>query len=428
MRYHTALNPLTSHSSTCAKAMSENQQTKILVGVTGGIAAYKSCELVRRLVDKGADVRVVLTPGAEAFVTALTFQALSGNPVHTELLDREAEAGMGHIELARWADRVLIAPATANFISRLAQGRADDLLSTLCLATKSPIAIAPAMNQAMWANAATQRNLELIGQYGIQIIGPGNGNQACGDVGLGRMSEPEEILKAFLEHTDQDNIGQLKGKKVVITAGPTQEAIDPVRYISNHSSGKMGYALAMACRNAGAETILISGPVNLPSPRGVNCISILSCAEMHAAVMDNIQGTDIFIGTAAVADYRAASIADQKIKKTATSMEISLVKNPDILAEVSALEQRPITVGFAAESEKLVEHAVSKLERKKLDLIVANDISAEGIGFQSNENAVTLLTKDSQEQIAKAPKSIIASKIVEALCNIFLSSHERQSN
>ena len=400
--------------------MSEPKKLNILLGVTGGIAAYKSCELVRRLKDLGADVRVVLTSGAEAFVTPLTFQALSGNPVHAELLDPAAEAGMGHIELARWADRILIAPATANFISRLANGNAEDLLGTLCLATNAPIAIAPAMNQAMWANAATQTNIDRIEQLGVQIIGPDSGIQACGDIGAGRMREPANILNDFWHkeaHSELSTGQSLKGKKVVITAGPTREALDPVRYLSNHSSGKMGYALAIACRNAGAETTLVSGPVDLPAPLGIERISVESCTQMHTEVMQVIKNADIFIGTAAVADYRAAEVSEQKIKKTSDNdnLNIQLVKNPDILADVSALSSRPFTVGFAAESEKLIEHARLKLERKKLDLIVANDISAAGIGFQSNENAVTILSATTEDKITQAPKRLIAEKIVQRI-------------
>lgn len=392
---------------------------KILVGVTGGIAAYKSCELVRRLMDSGAEVRVVLTSGAQAFVTALTFQALSGNPVHTDLLDPEAEAGMGHIELARWADRILIAPATANFISRLAEGRADDLLTTLCLATKAPISIAPSMNQAMWRNAATQNNIETLEQLGIEMIGPDSGNQACGDVGLGRMSEPAEIIGAVIGSLGQAN---LQGKKVVITAGPTQEAIDPVRYLSNHSSGKMGYALAIACAKAGAETKLISGPVSLPCPFGVSRTLVTSCAEMHTEVMAEITNADIFIGTAAVADYRPETVQQEKIKKDSDWLEIRLVKNPDILADVAALTRRPsAVVGFAAESENLLENAHKKLLSKQLDFIVANDISDRSIGFQSDENAVTILGLDTELKIEKSPKRLVATKILELVTEKLLS-------
>lgn len=383
---------------------------KIVVGVTGGIAAYKSCELVRRLIDSGAEVRVVLTSGAEAFVTPLTFQALSGNPVSTKLLDEKAEAGMGHIELARWADRVIVAPATANFISRLACGNADDLLSTLCLATKATIAVAPSMNQGMWLNPATQNNINLLELRDIEIIGPAAGDQACGDTGPGRMSEPAEIIEALSE---DKNSRSLQNKKVVITAGPTQEALDPVRYLSNYSSGKMGYALAMACAKAGAETILVSGPVSLACPNSVSRISVTSCEQMQTEVMSNIEGADIFIGAAAVADYRAESIATQKIKKRTDSIEIKLIKNPDILAVVASLKKRPFVVGFAAESENLIENATKKLESKNLDLIVANDISGTAIGFQSEENAVTLLGSGNPIKIGRAPKRLIAKQIVE---------------
>ena len=383
---------------------------KIVVGVTGGIAAYKSCELVRRLIDSGAEVRVVLTSGAEAFVTPQTFQALSGNPVSTKLLDEKAEAGMGHIELARWADRVIVAPATANFISRLACGNADDLLSTLCLATKATIAVAPSMNQGMWLNPATQNNINLLELRDIEIIGPAAGDQACGDTGPGRMSEPAEIIEALSE---DKNSRSLQNKKVVITAGPTQEALDPVRYLSNYSSGKMGYALAMACAKAGAETILVSGPVSLACPNSVSRISVTSCEQMQTEVMSNIEGADIFIGAAAVADYRAESIATQKIKKRTDSIEIKLIKNPDILAVVASLKKRPFVVGFAAESENLIENATKKLESKNLDLIVANDISGTAIGFQSEENAVTLLGSGNPIKIGRAPKRLIAKQIVE---------------
>ncbi len=390
--------------------MSELTNPNILVGVTGGIAAYKICELVRRLMDTGASVRVVMSPGAEAFVTPLTFQALTGNPVHTELLDSNAEAGMGHIELARWADRVIIAPATANFISRLAAGRADDLLSTLCLATKAPIAIAPSMNQVMWSNAATQSNLEVVEQRGVQIIGPDNGDQACGEVGLGRMSQPEEIVAALENESSQKH---LKGKKVVITAGPTREALDPVRYLSNYSSGKMGYALAIACHRAGADTFLVSGPVSLPCPQGVERIEVESASQMYEQVMIAVENADLFIGSAAVSDYRAETLAPQKIKKQADKIQLNLIKNPDILAQVSALEAKTYTVGFAAESENLQENARGKLEAKNLDMIIANDISIAEIGFQSDNNAVSILTRTDRLDLEQSPKRLIAEKIVD---------------
>lgn len=384
----------------------------ILLGVTGGIACYKSAELVRRLKDAGADVRVVMTSGAEAFVTPLTFQAVSGNPVHTSLLDPEAEAGMGHIELAKWADRILVAPASANFISRFAQGNGEDLLSTLCLATTAPVLLAPAMNQAMWANAATQENINLAVARGAQTLGPGSGEQACGDIGEGRMLEPMELVRLTAESFES---GALTGKKVVITAGPTREAIDPVRYISNHSSGKMGYALAEAATAAGANCVLISGPVALVAPDNLKFVSASSAADMYRAVMAEIDDADVFIGSAAVADYRPVTIAEQKIKKSEDEMNIRLVKNPDILSEVSHLKNRPYTVGFAAESEKLIEHAQDKLERKKLDLIVANDISRSDIGFDQDANEVVLISKESVEPLPKDSKKELARILVEKI-------------
>ncbi|MBT5331587.1 MAG: bifunctional phosphopantothenoylcysteine decarboxylase/phosphopantothenate--cysteine ligase CoaBC [Porticoccaceae bacterium] len=392
--------------------MSNLSGQKIIVGVTGGIAAYKSCELIRRLADRGALVKVVMTPGAEAFVTPLTFQALSGSPVHTDLLDPEAEAGMGHIELARWADKIVIAPATANFLARLSQGRAEDLLSTVCLAAKADISVAPSMNQAMWINAATQKNLSLIEQLGINIVGPDSGDQACGDIGLGRMTEPMKIIAA-LELDSASN--PLTGKKVVITAGPTLEALDPVRYLSNHSSGKMGYAIAMASVRAGAETVLVSGPVNLDCPLGVKRIEVTSCAEMQSAAMAEAAKADVFIATAAVADYRPEQASPQKIKKHGNEMAIKLVRNPDILAKVAALGDHLFCVGFAAESEKLIENASKKLISKNLNLIVANDISDQSIGFGSDENAVTLIGPDFELELGKSHKRLIARKILEVI-------------
>lgn len=365
---------------------------RILLGVTGGIAAYKSAELVRRLKDAGADVRVVMTRAAQEFITPLTMQALSGNPVHTDLLDTEAEAAMGHIELARWGDAIVIAPATADFIARLSRGEGSDLLSTICLASKADLLIAPAMNQAMWSNAATQENLVLIRERGAKIVGPESGSQACGDVGLGRMSEVAEICTATVNLFE--NVA-LAGKKLVITAGPTREAIDPVRYISNHSSGKMGYALAQAAIEAGAETILISGPVNLNAPDRARVVHVESALEMRKAVMDNLDGADVFIASAAVADYRPAWVESGKIKKSAQGFALAFIENPDIVAEVAELGSLYV-VGFAAETSALVEHAQEKLQRKKLDMIVANDVSRKGIGFNSDNNAVTVVRRLAQ--------------------------------
>jgi phosphopantothenoylcysteine decarboxylase / phosphopantothenate---cysteine ligase len=386
---------------------------RILLGVTGGIAAYKSAELVRRLQDAGADVRVVMTSAACEFITPLTMQALSGNPVHTTLLDPEAEAGMGHIELARWADLVLIAPASANFMARLAHGHANDLLSTLCLATSSPIAIAPAMNQQMWADVATQRNLLILQEKAIRILGPASGSQACGDVGLGRMLEPGEIALAAATMFDHQ---LLTGRHVVITAGPTREAIDPVRYITNKSSGKMGFALAEAAAEAGARVTLIAGPVNLPTPARVQRSDVVRALDMYEACLDVVnKGCDIFISTAAVADYRPMVTADHKIKKSTEEVHLTLIKNPDIVAAVSAHERRPFTVGFAAETRDVISYAQGKLENKKLDMIATNDVSGENVGFNSDNNAVTVIWPGGHKVLPLASKRQIAKQLIELI-------------
>ena len=389
---------------------------RILLGLTGGIAAYKSAELTRALKTAGAEVRIVLTPAAAEFITPLTLQALSGNPVHQYILDPEAEAGMGHIELAKWADLVLIAPASADFIARLAAGMGNDLLTTLCLATEAPLAIAPAMNQAMWRDPRTQDNVEQLNQLGMQIWGPGVGEQACGDNGPGRMLEPEQLAELC---ASQFESGTLAGKQVCITAGPTREAIDPVRYISNHSSGKMGYALAEAAAEAGAQVTLISGPVNLPCPERINRISTTSAREMLDTSLEQISNCDIFIAAAAVADYRPADVAEQKIKKSADEMVISLVKNPDIVATVAAHPERPFTIGFAAETENVLQHAQGKLERKKLDMIIANDVAQAGIGFNSDDNAVTVITADGQQSLAQTSKSRLARQLIQLIAERF---------
>jgi phosphopantothenoylcysteine decarboxylase / phosphopantothenate---cysteine ligase len=394
--------------------MSSLTNKQILLGVTGGIAAYKSADLVRRLQDAGAQVRVVMTAAAQEFITPLTMQALSGNPVHTALLDSTAEAGMGHIQLARWADLVLIAPASANFIARLVQGQGDDLLTTICLATAAPIALAPAMNQGMWLNASTQTNLQILRERKVHLFGPGDGGQACGDVGPGRMLEPLQLIDAAAGLFQS---GILSGKKVVITAGPTREAIDPVRYISNHSSGKMGYALAQAAMEAGATTILISGPTQLAAPERVEYIAVTTAEEMLQASLAHAPECDIFIAAAAVADYRPAQIAPQKIKKTAAdSLTLRLIQNPDIVGTIAALKIKPFTVGFAAESENLLKYAQQKLQRKNLDLIIANNISNEDIGFNSDNNAVTVI--DAKQQIielTKRSKQQLARDLIEML-------------
>ncbi len=386
---------------------------RILLGISGGIAAYKSAELVRRLMDHGADVRVVMTRAAQEFITPLTLQALSGNPVHAELLDPEAEAGMGHIELARWADLVMIAPASADLMARLAQGKADDLLTTLFLATPARVVLAPAMNQGMWRNASTQANAALLEQRGVTLLGPADGSQACGDVGPGRMLEPDQLAALTAQ---QFQSGLLAGKKVVITAGPTREAIDPVRYISNHSSGKMGYALAEAAAEAGATTVLISGLTQLACPDRVNRIDVISAQEMHDASLAAISECDLFIASAAVADYRPAQLAEQKIKKTGQDvMTIELVKNPDIVTAVAASTPKPYTVGFAAETQDVLAYARGKLERKNLDLVIANDVSQAGIGFNSDRNQVTLVWPKGEESLDENNKSQLARDLIERI-------------
>jgi phosphopantothenoylcysteine decarboxylase/phosphopantothenate--cysteine ligase len=389
----------------------------ILLGVSGSIAAYKAAELVRRLKDSGADVRVVLTSGGAEFVTPLTFQALSGHPVHTDLLDTEAEAAMGHIELARWADAVVVAPASANFIARLAQGRADDLLSAICLATQSPVAVAPAMNQQMWSNNATQQNLSQLVNRGVHQLGPAEGDQACGETGPGRMLEAEDIISSVAGLFET---GLLAGLSVVVTAGPTQEAIDPVRYISNRSSGKMGYAVAQAAAEAGAKTILVSGPTALSIPPRVTRVDVKSAQQMHDAVMEQIKDCDIFISAAAVADYRAMKPAGQKIKKQNEELELKLERNPDVLADVAALDKGPFTVGFAAETEKLEIHAKEKLKNKKLDMVAANYVG-EGKGFDQDENALLVLTGAERYELPQMSKQKLAIELITIIANHYRS-------
>lgn len=386
---------------------------RILLGVSGGIAAYKSADLVRRLQDAGADVRVVMTVSAREFITPLTMQALSGHPVHTDLLDPSAEAAMGHIELARWADLVLIAPASANLMARMAHGHGNDLLTTLCLATGAPIAIAPAMNQQMWADVATQRNLLMLQEKGVHVFGPASGSQACGDVGQGRMLEPIEILQAAAGVFDHQ---LLTGKHVVITAGPTREAIDPVRYITNKSSGKMGFALAEVAAEAGARVTLIAGPVNLATPSRVQRIDVIRAQDMYEASVAAVeQGCDIFIATAAVADYRPVVTADHKIKKSTEEVHLTLVKNPDIVAAISAHSKRPFTVGFAAETQDVVAYANAKLINKKLDMIATNDVSGTNVGFNSDNNALTVIWPDGHKVLPLASKRQIATQLMELI-------------
>ena len=384
----------------------------ILLGVTGGVAAYKSAEIVRVLKKAGSSVRVVMTQSAQEFITPLTLQALSGNPVSTDLLDVEAEAAMGHIELARWADAILIAPATANTIARLSSGRADDLLSSITLAFDGPIGLAPAMNQAMWKDERTQSNIKNLERKEFSLYGPGSGEQACGDVGLGRMLEPSEIVELFASLFEA---GSLSNKSVLITAGPTQEPIDPVRYVTNRSSGKMGYALAEAAIEAGAQVTLVSGPVNILPPASCNLIPVETAQEMYDAVMHHVRGIDIYIGTAAVADYSPSKIENSKIKKKGNNeaLVLKMKENQDILKTVSDMKDRPYMVGFAAETEDLLKNARKKLEKKKIDLIIANDVSDKSIGFDSEENEVTLITNSEEVLLDKSSKKKIAKSIVE---------------
>lgn len=385
----------------------------ILLGITGGIAAYKTADLVRRLKERGADVRVILTDAAQHFISPLTLQAVSGNPVSTSLLDPAAEAAMGHIELAKWADIVLIAPASADIIARMAHGLANDLLTTCILATAAPVAVAPAMNQQMYKNIATKNNLATLKEHNFYIFGPGVGEQACGDVGAGRMLEPLELVSALEKHFSAEQL--LNNIKITITAGPTREAIDPVRYISNHSSGKMGFALAQAAAAMGAQVTLISGPVQLVTPPGVTRIDVTTAQQMHDVALEQAKQHDIFIGCAAVADYRVDEVASEKMKKTASdSIELKLVKNPDIIAAVAALpQQRPFTVGFAAETQNVLQYAKDKLARKKLDLICANDVSDTTLGFNSDHNAVTLVSEHGEKSLAAQLKIELAKAILQ---------------
>jgi phosphopantothenoylcysteine decarboxylase / phosphopantothenate---cysteine ligase len=394
------------------------KNVNILLGVTGSIAAYKAPELVRRLRDRGASVQVVMTSGAKKFITSTSLQAVSAMPVRDDLWDDEAEAAMSHIELARWAQVVLIAPASAEIISRLASGSANDLLTTVCLATESPVVLAPAMNRVMWANPAVQANREILLGRGVRILGPGSGGQACGEFGEGRMLAPGEIADAVMsvvtERASDISPGLLAGRTILITAGPTREAIDPVRFISNHSSGKMGYALAKAAAEAGGKVILISGPVSLSPPPNVECVYVESAEQMFAETHQRIDGVDIFIGAAAVSDYRPASPRPQKIKKSRSELHLDLVKAPDILASVAKRDKGPFTVGFAAETERLKEHALAKLEAKGVDLIVANQVGG-GRGFNCDENAVEVYWKGGETSFPLMNKSDLATALVELM-------------
>ncbi|WP_295446220.1 bifunctional phosphopantothenoylcysteine decarboxylase/phosphopantothenate--cysteine ligase CoaBC [uncultured Thiodictyon sp.] len=397
----------------------------ILLGVSGGIAAYKAADLVRRLRERGCAVRVVMTAAATAFVSPLTFQALSGHPVRTGLLDPAAEAGMDHIELARWADRVLLAPATADLIARLAAGLADDLLTTLVLATAAPLYLAPAMNQQMWRHPATQENLERLRRRGVQVLGPGVGSQACGEQGPGRMLEPAELVTTLLaadRSATKAAAGPLAGVRAMVTAGPTREPLDPVRYLGNRSSGRMGYAVAEALAGLGAAVTLISGPTALPTPTGVLRVDVETAREMHSAVLERIAGVSLFVAAAAVADYRPADPVPQKIKKVEAELVVRLVRNPDILAEVAAQPSPPFTVGFAAETDQVEDHALTKLRTKRLHMIAANRVGGAVGGFERNDNALTVLWPDGRRELPMMPKTQLARELALLIAERYVAS------
>lgn len=395
--------------------MSALSGQRILLGVTGGIAAYKAADLVRRLREAGAAVQVVMSEGARQFVTPLTFQALSGHPVRDSLWDAAAEAAMGHIELARWASRILVAPASADAIARLAHGLAGDLLGTLVLASEAPLALAPAMNRLMWAHPATQANVALLRSRGAAILGPAEGDQACGEVGPGRMLEPVEIVAALAALAAP---GRLQGRRLLISAGPTFEDLDPVRFLGNRSSGKMGFALAAEAAAMGADVTLVAGPVALPTPAGVRRLDVRSARQMRDAVLAALPGQDVYIGAAAVADYAPAEMAPQKIKKSAEQLALSLQRTPDILAEVASHPARPrCVVGFAAETERLAEYAEGKRQRKGIDLIAANDVSAAGMGFEADDNALSLFSAAGREEIPRGSKHEVARRLLECIAD-----------
>jgi phosphopantothenoylcysteine decarboxylase/phosphopantothenate--cysteine ligase len=390
---------------------------KVLLGITGGIAAYKCPDLVRRLTERGAEVQVVMTAGATQFVTPTTLQAVSGRAVRTDLWDAAAEAAMGHIELARWADEVVIAPASADFLARLAHGFADDLLSTLCLATTAPITVAPAMNHVMWANAATQANVRILEERGIRVLGPATGEQACGEVGAGRMLEPLEIAEAVSANVAVRNL--LRGLKVVVTAGPTRERIDPVRYISNRSSGKMGYAVAQAARDAGAKVVLVTGPVGIAPPTGMQIVNVETAEQMLDAVRTHLVGANIFISAAAVSDYKAAQAAREKIKKTESALSLDLARTPDVLATVARAASHPFLVGFAAETENVERNALEKLESKNLDMIAANKVG-DGLVFDKDDNAITVYWPGGgKQELPLSSKTVIARQLVAIIAERF---------
>jgi phosphopantothenoylcysteine decarboxylase/phosphopantothenate--cysteine ligase len=394
---------------------------RILLGVTGGVAAYKSPELVRRLRDRGAEVQVVMTRGAKAFVSPVTFQAVSGRRVRDDLWDEAAEAAMGHIELARWANLLLVAPATAHCIASLAAGLAGDLLTTLCLATESPVILAPAMNHAMWMNPAVQANRDVLQSRGVRFLGPAEGDQACGEVGPGRMMEPEDIVRSVFEEPVRLIARSLEGLTTLITAGPTREPIDPVRYITNRSSGKMGFALAAAAQAAGAEVVLVSGPVALPTPPGVQRVDVETAEEMYDAVRERVGETDLFIGCAAVSDYKPQSPSSQKLKRTQEAMKLDLVRSRDTLASVAAVENGPFTVGFAAETEDVAAHAREKLERKGLDLIAANRVGPD-CGFDQETNSLMVFWEGGELTLEQTAKPVLARRLIDLIAERYRAS------
>lgn len=400
------------------------EQKRILLGVTGGIAAYKSAELVRRLREQGADVQVVMTAAACEFVTPLTFQALSGHDVRLERFDRNSEAAMSHIELARWADAVLVAPCSANTLAKIARGIGDNLLTTLILATDAPVLLAPAMNQQMWAQKVTGDNVALVRNNGLSVLGPAVGTQACGDEGAGRMLEPDQLVQELISSFQHQ---ALNGRQVLITAGPTREAIDPVRFLSNRSSGKMGYALARAAREAGAAVTLVSGPVALETPDGITFIQVESAADMHNAVMEQVGGVDIFIACAAVADYRLHQVAPEKIKKQRDSIQLQLVRNPDILTDVASLPRPPFTIGFAAETENLLKNARKKLLRKGINMIAANQVGKQQ-GFERDNNEITVIWRDGEQTLPNASKQKLARKLLKIIALHYFSELKLEKN
>ncbi len=403
----------------------------MLLGVTGGIAAYKSPDLVRRLAQRGATVQVLMTHGAQQFVTPLTFQAVSGRPVRTDLFDEEAEAAMGHIELARWADIIVVAPATAEFMASMASGKSDNLLSTVCLATEAPILLAPAMNRLMWSDAATTHNARVLRERGIELLGPGEGDQACGETGAGRMLEATEIAEHVNKHLIlRKRRGPLFGKRVMITAGPTRERLDPVRFLTNRSSGKMGFAIAAAAVELGADVTLVAGPVSLPTPDDVERINVESAQEMYDAVHAQIAATDIFVSAAAVSDYRAARIADKKIKKNDDTMSIELVRNPDVLKSVGALDAPPFTVGFAAETNDVKANALKKLKAKKLNMICANSVgdcpAGKPLGFDVDDNELLVLSADQEVPLARASKHVVARELMTLVATRYAQANDER--